>query len=835
MTDLIRLGIVIDPSGATQGAAASTEAFKQVESSVEQLSAKMEQYVEAESEGLTRAERVEAQRLAAAKMTAAQRAQLYEQNLISEKEFVQASLDWERKFKTDNVKLQLQELLGVINEETRAFKQGKYSAEEYAASLESLRGAAQDIKQSSLNRGVGLGPQEQSMFNQVMTKTVAPDAGISQFNAITTAAQRYRVQMKAGTMTTAEFNQQMAVLRQEVMDAAGAMGQMNSQQLAKYNSALRATDQAATRLPRSMGRTTRSLASMTAVMAGANSRIGSLTTGFLMMSGLSLGWIFGLSLAVAGATAAWDLLTKKQKAYKKAIEDIIKAEDDRNKQRERRLNPEGTYDVQIKQIQKLREETATKLKPLMETLFHAPADQAGAAWLETLRTKVGKLTTDLTKYNRVWRELQQSQAEDMRSNAVGQAKLTAETLHLSDVEAQLYKARAEGYSPDQLQKLRTYLYTIQNFHNEQTIKALKVQAESLGMTERQAGELALTLQVHLSPAVRQATIDALAAKEAFGAQQFVQSLRDAAQATRSAGVINELYQLTLKRLPPAFEAEARAQILAKDAMTKYLERQKEALERAKEHRDAVTHFIDTVISSTKYMDQSRVSLTNRAAAMLHMTAAEKSYALAIARTNDELQTRSHVDNNFQPGVREREVAAAEKWHDTWKSAIDDISSTMVDYLSSAADQGINMFEAMAKTVQQILKQIATELLKMELYKLIFGSATGGIIPDAPNVGDPGKYIPKSVDASSMLHFHSGGIVKGLAPGEVPIIAKEGERIIPAGAMQEGKTEQHFHFSFQSVDATGMEQLIQRSKGPIAQVVLDAVKQSRAYQAALIGR
>lgn len=130
-------------------------------------------------------------------------------------------------------------------------------------------------------------------------------------------------------------------------------------------------------------------------------------------------------------------------------------------------------------------------------------------------------------------------------------ELEAQSFGLTARQAEHLKDVAQGLTQGQQDRLDAARALLEAAQDRQQITQLRVAAESLGKTDTEAQRLALTYQRDLTPAVRRATEAYIDAQERFRTSQLAKTVEVESAAMRMSAEDAEVYRLQLQTLSQA--------------------------------------------------------------------------------------------------------------------------------------------------------------------------------------------------------------------------------------------------------------------------------------------
>lgn len=231
--------------------------------------------------------------------------------------------------------------------------------------------------------------------------------------------------------------------------------------------------------------------------------------------------------------------------------------------------------------------------------------------------------------------------------------------------------------------------------------------------------------------------------------------------------------------------------------------------------------------------------------------AAKRMAIALVTgMNSGKGRRVSVDH----GQRTRDPQAL-LWEQSWRDSISGVQGALAEFFMFKEEEATfrGFLSRILQAWHQAMAQLAAGSIIRGAGKLL--GLVGGGVPTGPDAEDLGVINsfefhrggvvgsggrPRAASAAAFLdarRYHRGGVA-GLAPDEVPAILQRGETVLPRGASAGGgrtvinvySTHNH-HYS--AVDATGMDALLRRHAGTIADINLQTVKRSRGYRRQLL--
>jgi lambda family phage tail tape measure protein len=217
---------------------------------------------------------------------------------------------------------------------------------------------------------------------------------------------------------------------------------------------------------------------------------------------------------------------------------------------------------------------------------------------------------------------------------------------------------------------------------------------------------------------------------------------------------------------------------------------------------AVEKFNDLLKQSNDYTDQGLadwkaiVAQVQTAVDSLHPAPDE------IAKVNRELM-KLKPPQNFMEALHTGLQNFADEFRMGWKEVADGIKGTVDDLANSFIDMATTGKISFKKLALSIIQDLERMIVKALIFKAvmavmnavfpgsgsILGAVGGGGIPK----GHSGGIVGMGADALFNVHpgafaaarrFHTGGLV-GLKSGEIPVIAKRGEAIMPTVRMPDG--------------------------------------------------
>lgn len=183
--------------------------------------------------------------------------------------------------------------------------------------------------------------------------------------------------------------------------------------------------------------------------------------------------------------------------------------------------------------------------------------------------------------------------------------------------------------------------------------------------------------------------------------------------------------------------------------------------------------------------------------------------------------------------------AADAYAALWKKAARESQDALTDFFDSIGTSAQSAVQVLTSLLQSIRHAVDAYLSASVLQALGIGATsaaahhTGGIAGS----GNASRLVPAYAFAAAP-RYHAGGIA-GLAPDEVPAVLQRGERVLPRGAGggpsgQQVTIHSTQHYTIQALDAAGVDEILRRHAGTLAELHLKAARHSTRYRAALLG-
>jgi hypothetical protein len=254
------------------------------------------------------------------------------------------------------------------------------------------------------------------------------------FQQIQTDINEASAAFKAGTISAEDYATALKFARTEAQNLGPAVNQAG-EGAAVLNQILNQTEAAANTSTRGLQQAGRGIALLAASAVGGNSAVAQLAQGLLVFN-VGTGVTAGILAGVAAIAGAYDLLTKAEKATKKAADDAADA---------LLASTQGTLEAQAtaldQRIQDIQDKAAERLRNArlgLEPLAVAHANTQGLTEEEV--TDLAKLTIAKQKASDALKQIHQDTLDDQKK----ESDKASESIHKAAAEAQQFAQETQA-------------------------------------------------------------------------------------------------------------------------------------------------------------------------------------------------------------------------------------------------------------------------------------------------------------------------------------------------------------------------------------------------------